>query len=198
MARATSTTSSGCDARSCSRRRGPPADTCAVRVAANTWLRRRSRTVAFAACAFAGAAFWAWLLVHIAGDRTFLRHNGGLAPFGLFFGGVALLHAAAGWRLARWGLWIGPDRVVVRGLFRTRTVALQEVAGIEPGALGQGSKAMPCPLVRLADGRALGVLALGSDGSMFSYQRRTAEMQPLCKQLNELLLTVRLDPQPVA
>src|SRR5579863_79534 len=162
-------------------------------VARNAWIRKRRRTLGFATCAFLNSAFWIWMLVNIANKPRFVAHNGGLLPFVVFFLAVAIGSAAVGRRLARCGLSIGPEGIVVRGPFRTRRLAVQDVERIEagvqrPGDVGNGT---PCPILRLADGSAVGVWALGTEGLRSNYPRHLEDMRPVCDQLNQLLISMK-------
>jgi hypothetical protein len=162
-------------------------------VAPNVWIRKRRRTLGFATLAFLNSAFWVWMLVSIANKPGFVSRNGGLVPFVLFFLTVAFSSAVAGGRLAGCGLLIGPTGIVVKGPLRTRRLAVQEVDRIEPGVKRPGdvSNGTPCPILRLTDGEAVGVWALGVEGLTFSYRRHLDDMQPLCHELNELLNSVK-------
>ncbi len=164
-----------------------------VPIARNVWIRKPRRTLGFATCAFLNSAFWIWMLVNVASKPRFVAHNGGLLPFVVFFLVVALGSAAAGRRLARCGLWIGSEGIVVRGPLRTRRLTVQDVERIEPGVQrpGDAGNGTPCPILRLADGSAVGVWALGTEGLRSGYRRHLEDMQPMCDQLNQLLISAK-------
>jgi hypothetical protein len=173
--------------------RADDAATGSMPVAANAWIRKRHRTLGFAMCAFLNSALWIWMLVFTANKPRYAGRSGELASIVLFFLAVALASAALGWRLARCGLWIGPAGIVVRGPLRTWRLAVQDVERIEPGVQrpGDAGNGTPCPILKLANGRAIGVWALGGEGLVFSYHRLLENMQPLCDDLNRLLEDVR-------
>lgn len=122
-----------------------------------------------------------------------------LAPSSAASGNVDLLNAVAffvvfagpcgwvAWRVATSGLWIGPEGLVIRGLFRSWAVrpaeALRFAPGVEKGA-GNGT---PCPMLERTDGDPVGVWALGREGWVWSYDRHLEELEPLCERLNQLL-----------
>lgn len=100
-------------------------------------------------------------------------------------------------RVAKAGLWVGPDGIVVRGPFRTRRVALGDAEIFAPGLQGRGGNGTPCPMLERRGGPAVGVWALGRRNIWFRYQRLCGEIQPLCDQLNGLVETLRSGPPPV-
>jgi hypothetical protein len=168
----------------------------AMSVAPSTWIRKRRRTLAFATCAFLNSAFWIWMLVFMAGKPRYASHSGELVSIVLFFLAVALASAVAGRRLARSGLWIGSTGIVVRGPLRTWRLAVGDVEQIEPGVQRPGDvgNGTPCPTLKLANGRAIGIWALGGEGLIFDYRRLLEDMQPLCDDLNRLLERARVPP----
>ncbi len=153
------------------------------------WIRRRGRTWRFAGFAMANSAFWIWLLVDVTDKPVFLAHNGGLAPFASFFLGVAACSGALAWRMARSGLWIEPDEVVVRGPLRTRRLAPGEVAAVEPSTRPDwyGPRGTPCPTLKLTSGREIAIWALGVNGLAYMNAARSEALRPLCVELNRLL-----------
>jgi len=154
------------------------------------WLRKRRRTLVFAAYSFALAAFWIGMIFDVAADRATYAHNGGLAPFVLFFLALALPSTLLGVRCARSGLWVGAGGVIVRGPLRTWRMQLGDVQRFEAGVAGPGN-GIPCPQLVRAHGRPVGVFALGSESFVFGYRRALDQMKPLCEQLNALLETLR-------
>ena len=158
----------------------------AVGVTTNAWIRNGRRTRAWAvvalvlSIAFAGSALL---------PGHFPSHAGGVAGviagvvyLGVLAGGIALAR-----RIARAGLWIDATSIVVRGPFRTWSVAPGEAGVFAPGLQGAGGNGVPCPLLSRADRRAVGVWALGRRNIWFRYQRVCQEIEPLCAELNALI-----------
>jgi hypothetical protein len=162
-------------------------------VAPHTWIRKRRRTVGFAVYAYLLSAFWIAMIFDVTGKRATYEHNGGLAVFVLFFLALAGASAALGVRFARSGLWISADEILVRGPLRTKRIATHDVERFEPGVHGRRS-GFPCPILMRADGRSVGVWALGSEALTFSYRRALDDMRPLCEELERLLATIRPSP----
>jgi hypothetical protein len=161
-----------------------------VNVAPNAWIRNRRRTRAWAAI----AAFWS---VVFAGLLFLPRHSpshptlGGYLVLGVFYFGIAALGIAFAGRVAKAGLWIGANAIVVRGPFRTQSVALDDAELFAPGLQGRGGNGVPCPMLGRRDGPAVGVWALGRRNVWFRYRRICQEIEPLCGELNELVAALR-------
>jgi hypothetical protein len=166
-------------------------------LATGSWMRRRRRTLLFAGYAFVLSGFWIAMIFDVAGKQSVYEHNGGLAVFVLFFLVLAAASATLGVRVARCGLWIGADELVVRGPLRTWHVAAGCAEGFEPGVTGSGNR-MPCPVLTRTDGRPVGVWALGSDALTFGYRRALMDMHPLCEALNGLLANIEAQAQAAA
>jgi hypothetical protein len=132
-------------------------------------------------------------LLFIPGDGHGHPTPAGYVGLGAFYFGIAALGMALAARIAKAGLWIGPDRIVVRGPFRTRSIALDDAAAFAPGLQGRGGNGTPCPMLQRHGGRAVGVWALGRRNIWFRYERLCQEIQPLCGELNELVETLRRD-----
>jgi hypothetical protein len=163
-------------------------------LAPNVWIRKRLRTVGFAAYSFLLSAFWIAMIFDVAGKKATYEHNGGLAVYVLFFLALAAASSALGARFARSGLWVSADGVLVRGPLRTKRIAQHEIARFEPGVHGPGN-GFPCPILMRIDGRAVGVWALGSEALTFSHRRALEDMRPLCDELDRLLASV--NPSPI-
>jgi hypothetical protein len=120
----------------------------------------------------------------------------GYLGLGVFFFGIASLGIALAYRVARAGVWIAPDGIVVRGPFRTHSVAVDDAGRFVPGLQGRGGNGTPCPLLQRRDRPAVGVWGLGRRNIWFRYQRLCQEIQPLCDELNVLVASVRSGPTP--
>jgi hypothetical protein len=161
-----------------------------VDVGRSVWIRNRRRTRAWAAIAVLWSVVFAALLFL---PRASLGHRtlGEFLGLGVFYFGIAALGMAFAGRVAKAGLWIGPEGIVVRGPFTTRSVALDDAASFAPGLQGRGGNGVPCPMLERRGGGAVGVWALGRRNIWFRYQRLCQEIQPLCDELNELVETLR-------
>ena len=161
-------------------------------ITANQWIRRQGRTrlgSALAVVISVVALLTPWLWPAAGGRRA-----GGPAALGaMAVLGCVAIAAGGAWlarRLARTGLWIGSDRVVVRNPIRTWTVALGDVRSFAlataPGHRDHGG---PLPVLCRRQGRPVAVWALGRHNDA----RRPAagELEPLCDGLNDLLLALR-------
>jgi hypothetical protein len=113
---------------------------------------------------------------------------------GALYFGIAALGLVFAARVARAGVWIGADGIVVRGPFRTRSVALDDAGRFVPGLQGRGGNGVPCPMLERHDDPAVGVWALGRRNVWFRYQRLCQEIQPLCDELDALVGTLRSQP----
>jgi hypothetical protein len=164
-----------------------------VEVARSVWIRNRRRTRAWAAIAVAWSVVFACLLF-VSGDLDGRGSLGDYLGLGAFYFGIAALGMAFAGRVARAGVWIGPDGIVVRGPFRTRMIALDDAANFAPGLQGRGGNGTPCPMLERRGGRAIGVWALGRRNIWFRYERLCREIQPVCDELNELVDTLRPGP----
>jgi hypothetical protein len=157
-----------------------------VHVAPRVWIRNRRRTRAWSAIAAAWSLVFASLLFTsggLAGPTTPSKVMG----LGAFYFGIAAVGVVLAGRVARAGLWIGPEGIVVRGPFRTQSVALEDAGRFVPGLQGHGGNGTPCPMLERRDRRAVGVWALGRRNIWFRYQRLCEEIQPLCAELDELV-----------
>lgn len=161
-------------------------------ISANHWIRRpgRTRFGATLAVAMSVAALLAPWLWPVHGTQ---RAGGpaGLGAAALL--GCMALAAAGAWlarRLARTGLWVGADRVIVRNPIRTWTIELGNVRSFAlaapPGPRAHGD---PVPVLCRREGPPVEVWALGRHHDA----RRPAagELEPLCDGLNDLLLALR-------
>jgi NADH:ubiquinone oxidoreductase subunit K len=165
-------------------------------VAPDTWIRKRRRTALFAAYALLLSAFWVAMIFDVAAKKSVYEHNGGLPVFVLFFLALAAASAALGLRLARAGLWMSADGIVVRGPLKTWRVSAQAVERFEPSVAGPGN-GTPCPTLTRTDGRPIGVWALGSEALTLTYRQHLDDMDPLCEELNRLLATIQASAHTV-
>jgi hypothetical protein len=164
-----------------------------VEVARDVWIRNRRRTHVWAAFAGLGSVVFASLLFTsggLDGSKTLGDYVGLVV---LYFGIGALGMVFAG-RVAKAGLWIGSDGIVVRGPFRTHSVPIADAQAFVPGLQGGAGNGTPCPMLERRDGRPVGVWALGRRNVVFRYQRLFAEIQPLCDELNQLVTALRSTP----
>jgi hypothetical protein len=159
-----------------------------VDVTPRAWIRNRRRTRAWATIAAVWSVVFACLLF-VSGDLN--GSLGEILVLGAFYLGIAAMGVVVAVRVARAGLWLGPDGIVVRGPFRTQPVALDEAGRFVPGLQGRGGNGTPCPMLERRGKRAVGVWALGRRNIFFDYQRLCQEIQPLCNELNELVGTLR-------
>jgi hypothetical protein len=169
---------------------GPAGRSDTVEVASSVWMRNGRRTRAWGAVAILWSVVFATLLFRPTGPNQYMTTVGYLV-IGVFYLGIAGLGLALAGRVARAGLWIGPDGIVVRGPFTTHSVALLDAGLFVPGLQGRGGNGTPCPLLERQDRRAVGVWALGRRNVWFRYERLCQEIQPLCDELNSLVASLR-------
>jgi hypothetical protein len=157
-----------------------------VAVARNAWLRNSRRTRAWAAISAAWSIVFTGL-VFIPGRLPADSSVGETVTLIVFYFGIGAIGLVLACRIARAGVWIGPDEIVIRGPFRTRSISGGDGGRFAPGLQGRGGNGVPCPILeRQGDGVA-GVWALGQRNVWFRYSRMCDELQPLCDQLNELV-----------
>jgi hypothetical protein len=161
-------------------------DRVAVTVAPGVWLRNRRRTRAWAAI----AAVWSIGFACLAFIPGRLPANGpapeSVVLIAVYFG-VGAVGMTLARRVARAGVWIGLDGIVIRGPFRTQTVALADAGRFAPGLQGRGGNGVPCPMLTCHRRGAAGVWALGRRNIWFRYSRLCDELEPLCDGLNQIL-----------
>jgi hypothetical protein len=159
-----------------------------VQVKPGVCIRNRRRTRAWSAIAALWSVVFVALLVRsFNGDMTLV---GDLVLGGMYLG-LASLGILLAYRVARAGLWIGPDGIVIRGPFRTSTVDLDDALHFAPGLQGRGGNGTPCPILERRNAPAVGVWALGRRNIWFRYDRLCREIQPLCDELTELIEGLR-------
>jgi hypothetical protein len=161
-----------------------------VAVAPSVWLRNRRRTRAWAALSAAWSILFA-CLVFLPGRLPANGLAGETIVLIAFYFGIGSIGLMLARRVARAGVWIGPDGIVVRGPFRTQSVALGEAGRFGPGLQGRGGNGVPCPMLERQGRAAAGVWALGRRNVWFRYARICEELQPLCDDLNELVDALR-------
>src|SRR5665648_884452 len=91
----------------------------AVQVVSAIWIRNRRRTRTWSAITVA----WSVVLAALLFRPGYLNGHLVLAGYlglGAFYLGIAVLGLALAWRVARAGVWIGADAIVIRGPFRTQ------------------------------------------------------------------------------
>jgi hypothetical protein len=159
-------------------------------VAPNAWIRNRRRTRAWAAM----AALWSVVfggLLFLPGHAPSDDGPGAYVVVVAFYFGIAALGIVFAGRVARAGLWIGANAIVVRGPFRTWSVALDDAEVFGPGLQGHGGNGVPCPMLKRRDGPAVGVWALGRRNIWFRYRHVCQEIEPLCGELNQVVAWMR-------
>jgi hypothetical protein len=156
-----------------------------VVVARNVWLRNRRRTRAWAAISAAWSIVFAGL-IFIPGRLPAGSSAGETVALIAFYFGIGAIGLVLACRIARAGVWIGPDETVIRGPFRTRSIAGGDAGRFAPGLQGRGGNGVPCPMLERHGHGVVGVWALGQRNVWFRYLRMCDELQPLCDELNEL------------
>jgi hypothetical protein len=159
-------------------------------VAPNVWIRKARRTGTFAVLAYVNAVAWVAISVDVSTQSRDTSHPGSFVVMLVFLLGVAALSVMAGLRLASCGLWMSQETVVVIGPLRTWTLSVGEVEGFKSGVRGPWN-GTPCPVLERANGRSIGVWALGREGLISSYSRYLNELRPLCDELNVLLRSLK-------
>jgi hypothetical protein len=147
-----------------------------VSVAPGVWIRNQRRTRAWAAI----AVVWSVAFAAI----PFIQND---VVVGLIYLGIAGLGIAFARRIARAGVSIEPDRILVRGPFTSHVVPIADVDAFVPGLQGGWGNGTPCPMLTRTHGRPVGVWALGQRNVVFRYGRLFGEIRPLCDQLNALV-----------
>jgi hypothetical protein len=163
------------------------------RVAANVWIRTARRTRTFAALAYLNAAGWVAIALDVLSKPHYRENTANLIAMQVFLLGVAAISVLVGRRLARCGLWLSRDEILVVGPLRSWRLGVGEAVGFEPGVQG-GGNGTPCPVLERTNGRPIGVWALGRDGLIASNRRFLGELRPLCEELNELLRSLSSAP----
>ena len=159
------------------------------------WMRTQPRARIYAAVAFVlGLGLCAVPLVPA-------RHSPTSYPFWTSFvlflstDGIGIAILVAGVRIARAGLWVDDNRLVVRGVLRTRTFALGDVDSVEPRPVDGSNRMTPCPEVRRKHGRPFPVFALAHDGFLqggaAGRRRQAQKVKADCDALNALLAGLR-------
>ncbi len=155
-------------------------------VAPEVWLRNRRRTRAWAAISAAWGVIFACLVL-MPGRLPAHGGAGVTVVLIMVYVGIGAVGVGLACRIARAGVRIGPDAIVVRGPFRSRSIALVDAGRFVPGLQGRGGNGVPCPMLVREGCAVAGVWALGRRNVWFRYQRMCAELQPLCDELNELV-----------
>jgi hypothetical protein len=158
----------------------------AITVAPGVWIRNRRRTRAWSAIAVVWSLVFTSLRFRPGGSAAHLTLAGNVILSGLYLGLAAIALVLAG-RVARAGVRIGPDGILVRGPFRGHAVPLDDAGRFAPGLQGAGGNGTPCPMLARRRRRPVGVWALGQRNVWFRYARVCGEIQPLCDELNQLV-----------
>jgi hypothetical protein len=160
-------------------------------VTPNAWIHNRRRTRGWAGIAALWSVVFAGLLF-LPGHTPSPASPSADVMLGAFYFGIAALGIVFARRVSRAGVWIGTDGIVVRGPFRTRSVALDDAGVFGPGLQGRGGNGVPCPMLTRRNGPAVGVWALGRRNIWFRYRHICQEIEPLCGELNELVAWMRI------
>ena len=166
----------------------PPGDLIAT--APGLWIRNRRRTRAWSALAAGWSAFVASRLL-VGGGMSASSTAGAALVLAALYLPLAALGLVLAVRVARAGVRIGPEGVVVRGPFRTHTVTLNNALRFSPGLQGRAGNGTPCPMLERRGARPIGVWALGRRNIWFRYERLCQEIQPACDELNALVEGMR-------
>jgi hypothetical protein len=159
-----------------------------VQVAPDHWMSRRGRGQQFAfvfgavALSFAASA----VFLFAAGFGSTLD----IAASATLLLSIAATSGTLAARMWRAGLWLGADGAIVRGPLRSHRFSLGEIDGFAAGVYG-GGNGTPGIVMRLRDGRKVGIWALGNEGVVWRYDRYVGEWQPVCERLNALLARLR-------
>jgi hypothetical protein len=158
-----------------------------IPVAPNEWLRRPRRIRLFVLAAAAMIVFAFLMALQLASSPN--AHNGTAKPLSgiVFFLAFAVPCVWLGWRVARSGLLIGPDGLLVRGPLRDWRVQPSEAVRFAPGVQRGAGNGTPCPILKRVNGAPVGVWALGREGLIWNYNNYLEEFEPLCERLNQLL-----------
>ena len=163
-------------------------------VGVNVWMRRRGRTRAFSGLASASALWFAAMALAVVVDADTI----GAAVGGVPLAGMACVAAAFAHRIARAGLWMAPDGIVVRGPVRSWSLSVHEADGFAVGIQQSIGNGTACPMLQRADGHPIGVWALGREGLVWRFPRHVRELEPLCGELNRILESLRTPPDAPA
>jgi hypothetical protein len=141
------------------------------------------------------AAVWSGMLLIAISNPHVARTEGEVTLMGVCFLGFTL-SAAFGVRLARSGLWMAPDGIVVRGPLKTWTLTLGDVERVVPGVQKGIGSGTPCPMFKLKRtwDRPIGVWALGREGPASRHRGYLDDMRLLCDALDELLQSLSTMP----
>lgn len=163
-----------------------------IAVGPNSWIRNLRQTLGYGGLTVVMAAFWTWMgFYSIFSMHSTEANKIGFAIFAFCFGAVTLL---LGFRQLRAGLWIGRDRIVVRGTLKTWVLDPSDVTGFVAG-----QRLAPCPLLDREHGRQVPVSALSRPGILKSSASRfIKELEPVCDDLNTLLKAIRPGTTPHA
>jgi hypothetical protein len=156
-----------------------------VAVTRNVWLRNSRRTRAWATISAAWSIVFAGL-IFIPGRLPAGSSAGETIAVVAFYFGIGAIGSVLACRIARAGVWIGSDEIVIRGPFRTRAIAAGDARRFAPGLQGRGGNGVPCPMLERNGHGVTGVWALGQRNVWFRYSRICDELQPLCDELNKL------------
>jgi hypothetical protein len=156
-------------------------------VAPRAWLRRSRRVRGFLIAISGMIVFDFVLAVQLASASADAGGTAGVLNAVVFFLVFAGPCGWVAWRVARSGLWVGPEGLVIRGPFRSWAVQPGEALRFAPGVEKGTGNATPCPMLERTGGDPVGVWALGREGWPWSYDEHLDELEPLCERLNQLL-----------
>jgi hypothetical protein len=156
-------------------------------VAPRAWLRRSRRIHGFLIAISGMIVFDFALAVQLASASADAGGKADVLNAVVFFLVFAGPCGWVSWRVARSGLWIGPEGLVIRGPFRSWAVQPSEALRFAPGVQRGTGNGTPCPMLERADGDPVGVWALGRESWAWSYDEHLEDLEPLCERLNQLL-----------
>jgi hypothetical protein len=168
-----------------------------IEVAPDVWIRKRGiGTVLYVGYAAASSLFFA------SGGIALLLSpwtDGSVASvvvFDLACGAMAALSLRFAVRMARAGLRISADGVLLRGVLRTHRLPLAAVEGFKAGSYPGGALRTEAGVnLVLREGRSLRVWAMrkGAPTGRRGLNEALADLQPLCDELNGLLQEMKGD-----
>jgi hypothetical protein len=164
-------------------------------VGPDTWLRKSRRTRLFALIAAGISAAWP-VAVAVSAIVGFTKpHSHARLGTIVAVGAVVVAMAVGGLlfarRLARTGMLMSRDGIVVRNPLSTTTIALSDADGFVAGTAQGVGNGTPCPILKLKHAGGVGVWALGREGVIWNFSRYEQELHPLCDELNAVLADLK-------
>ena len=148
-------------------------------MAEDVWLRNMRRTRLFAAYTVVWSLGFA--AIFFVPNHHWHKTTGDQLVLGVFFFGTAAAGLVLARRVARAGLWLGGNGIVIRNPLKRWTVPLGDARAFVVG------NDKPSPYLVRQHGGAVVVWALGREGVVWRFARYQRELQPLCDELNAVL-----------